>query len=259
MDYEVFLADIQICVKEVKEKTDAQSKAVKKVQNCLVAGDVGTLPKLYKTMREASREREEALSRLESLTDGFDGQEYMASGDFAEQLLKCCQMLDVDVHGSYPVYDMFPCTVTINADTQDVTVDRKKIPCLRPSKLVSDIKKELDKLSKAPFNAPVFAKELASAYDFAIIRASQKKPRPADSPIYLLDLYEYLTPMKRHKKEYSKHNYAYDLARLFSAEDFVLDDGRKMRFDTVRDAKKAIRILDLHGSEQFLTTIRFYR
>ncbi|MCL2153424.1 MAG: hypothetical protein FWH57_10805 [Oscillospiraceae bacterium] len=258
MDYEKFLTDAQICAKGVKEKTDAQSKAVKNVQKCLAEGNLNALPKLFSILRDASNAREEALIHLEAVTSGFDGQEYMANGDFAAQMLECCRQLEVDVQGNFPVYEMFPCRVIINPETQDVAVDRKKMPCLRPSKLVSDIKKELEKLTKASFNASAFAKELAAAYDLAIIRASRKKSCAADSPIYLLDLYEYLTPMRRHKKEYTKHNFAYDLARLFAVEDMSLDDGRQMRFDTVRDAKKAIRILDSHGMEQFITTIRFY-
>ena len=259
MDYEQFLTDAQLCAKGVKEKTDVQSRAVKNVQKCLAEGDLYSLPKLFSTLRDASTAREEALIRLEDITSGFDGKEYMASGDFAAQMLEYCRQLDVDVQGTYPVYEMFPCRVTVNPETQDVTVDRKKMQCLRPSKLVNDIKKELDKLSKASFNASAFAKELAAAYDLAIIKASRKKPCSADSPVYLLDLYEYLTPMRWHKKEYTKNNYAYDLARLFATEDISLDDKRKMRFDTVRDAKKAIRILDSHGMEQFITTIRFYK
>ena len=259
VDYEQFLVNAQIYVKEVKEKTDIQSKAVKKLQNSLADGDVNALPKLFAAMREAAREREDALNRLEILIIEFDSREYMANGDFASQLLECCRALGVDVQGSYPIYEMFPCRVTINPETQDVTVDRKKMACMRPSKLVGDIKKELDKLSKAAFNAAAFAKELAAAYDLAIVKASQKKPRASDSPLYLQELYDYLTPMKRHKKEYTKHNYAFDLARLFSEEGLTLDDGRKIRFDTVRDAKKSIRILDRYGLEQFVTTIRFYR
>ena len=258
MDYEQLLAEVQACVKEVKEKTDSQSKAVKKIQKSLADGDISALPKLYAAMRDASRDREDALSRLEAITTGFDGREYMAGGDFAAQLLECCRNLDVDVQGSFPVYEMFPRRVTINPETQDVTVDRKRLSCLRPSKLIGDIKVELDKLSKASFNAPVFAKELAGAYDLAIIKSSRKKALSADAPLYVLDLYEYLTPMKRYKKEYTKHNFAYDLARLYAVDDLKLDDGREIRFDTVRDAKKAIRILDRNGSEQFITTIRFY-
>jgi len=259
LDYEQYYADTQSCFKELKDKTDAQSKNVKKIQKCISDGDINALPKLFTALREASQEREQALKELERLTEEFDGQEYMSDGDFTEQMIECCNHLDIDVQGAHPVYDMFPCRVTINADTQDVTVNRKRIQCLRPSKLVGDIKLELDKLAKASFNAPQFAKELAAAYDLAIIKASKKKACAEDAPVYALDLYETLTPMRRYKKDYTKIDFAYDLARLYSEGSLVLDDGRMLRFDTVRDTKKTIRILDRNGTEQFITTIRYCR
>jgi hypothetical protein len=257
LDYEQYFTDAQIFAKELKEKTDAQTRNVKKIHKCISDGDMSALPKLFATLRDAAHEREEALVRLEALTESFDGQEYMSSGDFTAQMLECCHQLGVDVQGSFPVYEMFPCRVTINPETQDVTVDRKRLQCLRPSKLINDVKAVIDKLSKVSFNAQLFAKELAVAYDFAIIKASIKKRVPDDAPMYALDLYEILTPMRRYKKEYTKHSFAYDIARLYAEDAVTLDDGRMLRFDTVRDIKKAIRILDRNGAEQFITTIRF--
>ena len=257
MDYEQYFNDAQVFTRELKDKTNAQSRSVTKIQKCIFDGDINALPKLFTAIRDASQECEEALVRLGTLTESFDGQEYMSSGDFAAQMLERCHQLGVDVQGSFPVYEMFPCRVTINPETQDVTVDRKRLQCLRPSKLINDVKAVIDKLSKVSFNAQLFAKELAVAYDFAIIKASIKKRVPDDSPMYALDLYEILTPMRRYKKEYTKHNFAYDLARLYAEDRVTLDDGRILRFDTVRDTKKSIRILDRNGAEQFITTIRF--
>ena len=259
MDYEQYFTEAQVFLRDIKEKTAAQAKAAKKIEKCITDGDIGALPKLFSSLRDAARLREEALDRLDALTAGFDGREYFSSGDFALQMIESCHQFGVDVQGSYPVYDMFPCRVTINADTQDVTVDRKKLPYMRPSKLVGSIKKELEKLEKVNFNAQQFAKELAAAYDLAIIKASRKKPLPDDAPMYALELYNTLTPMQRYKKEYTKNNFAYDLARLYSEEDITLGDGRSLRFDTVRDTAKTIRILDRNGSEQFITTIRFMK
>jgi len=247
----------QTFTKELIEKTKAQTKNVNNILKCISAGDIGALPKLFTAIRDATREREEALDRLESLTTDFSGYEYMANGDFSEQMIEYCHQLGVDVQGSFPVYEMFPCRVTVNPESQDVTVDRKKLKCLRPSKLVSDIRKMLDKLSEADFNAQLFAKELAAAYDIAIIRASRKKRCADDAPMYATELYDILTPMGRYKKEYTKHNFAFDLSRLYAEEQMTLKDGRTLRFDTARDMKKAIRILDRNGSEQFITTIRF--
>ena len=257
MDYEQYFADAQVYAKELKEKTDAQSKAVKKIQKCILDGDINALPKLFASIRDASQGQAVVLERLQTHTEGFNGREYMSNGDFSEQMIDSCHELNVDVHGSFPIYEMFPCRVTINPETQDITVDKKRLSCLRPAKLVEDIRKELDRLAKAQFNAQLFAKELALAYDFAIIKASKKKNYAADAPQYALDLYDILTPMKRYKKEYTKNAFAYDLARLYASGDTTLEDGRTLRFDTARDARKAIRILDGFGAEQFITTIRF--
>jgi len=257
LDYEQYFAEAQVFTKELKDKTAAQTKNVNKIQKCIVDGDLAPLSKLFAQIRDASQMREEALSQLQALTEGFDGHEYMSGGDFAAQMLECCAQLGVDVQGDFPVYDIFPCKVTINPETQYVTVDRKRMQCLRPSKLVGDIKTELDKLSEASFNAQLFAKELAAAYDLAIIKASKKKHLVENAPVNVLDLYDVLTPMKRYKKDYTKNNFAYDIARLYAQDAIVLDDGRILRFDTARDIKKSIRILDRNGSEQLITTIRF--
>jgi len=91
----------------------------------------------------------------------------------------------------------------------------------------------------------------------AIMKLSRKKHCAEDSPVYALDLYDLLTPMKRSKREYTKIDYAYDLARLYSAGNTELEDGRKLRFDSIRDNKKTIRILDSNNTEQFISTVRF--
>jgi hypothetical protein len=257
LDYEQFFAEALTHFKDLKEKTDIQSKTVKRVEKCICDGNINALPRLYTVLRETAKMREEALDRMEALTRSFDGHEYISSGDFSAQMIDYCKQLGVDVQGSFPVYDMFPCKVTINVETQDVLVDRKRFQCLRPQKLVNDIKMEITKMSKASFNASLFAKELAAAYDLAIVKASKKKSLNVNASIYALELYDIMTPMRRHKKEYTKNNFAFDLARLYAEENITLDDGRMLRFDTVRDMRKSIRILDRNGLEQFITTIRY--
>ena len=257
MDYEQYYSDAQTYFKVLKEKTTAQSKNITKIRNSLSDGDINALPKLFAILRGAAQEREEALCQLEELTANFDCKEYMSSGDFSEQMIECCNQMGVDVKGTFPSYEMFPWSVTIYPEAQEIAVDRKRMPCLRPSKLVGKVKAELDKLNNVTFNTSLFAKELSVAYDLAIIKTSKKKHCADNAPMYAIDLYEFLTPMKRYKKEYTKQSYAYDLARLYAEGIITMDDGRELRFDTARNTKKAIRILDRFGSEQFITTVRF--
>ena len=259
MDYEQYFTEAQIYFKDVLSNTVSQSKNVAKIQKCMRDGDINALPKLFTALRDAAQGRESALMQLELLTEAFDGHEYMSGGDYTGQMIECCKQLSVDVQGSFPAYDMFPCRITVNPEAQDVTIDKKRYACLRPSKLVGIVKAELDKLAKANFNALSFAKELSAIYDLAIIKMSHKKACAADAPVYALELYSLLTPMKRYKKDYTANDFAYDMARLYSADSIKLDDGRMLRFDTSRDMKKSIRILDSFGSEQFISTVRFVK
>ena len=259
MDYEQYYQEALACHKGMKEKAKAQSKTLGRISKSLGDGDLDALPKMFASLRETARDHEEALISLESLTEGFNGKEYMSSGDFAVQMLECCNNLGVDVQGTFPVYEMFPCKVTINVESQEVTVDNKRLRCLRPFKLISDIKAVQESLAKVQFNAQAFAKELAAAYDLELLRKAKGKAYAPDKPCYLLDLYNILTPMRRYKKDYDKQSYAFDLARLYSSEEKTLDDKRAIRFDTARENKKAIRILDGNGMEQYITTIRFYK
>lgn len=118
-------------------------------------------------------------------------------------------------------------------------------------------KNKSGKTEKARFNAEAFAEELVAAYDLAILSLNRK----AASDIYLTNLYRFLTPMSRFRKDYDMQSFSYDIARLYA--EFVngmttTKSGRHFDFGPARVNKKAIRILDTNGKEQFLATIRFF-
>jgi hypothetical protein len=174
-------------------------------------------------------------------------------------MLEYCQKLGVDAVGEGSVYEMFPYRVRIDLENLDVYVDRKKFQCFQPQSLINDIKTGQDKLLKVSFNAVNFADELADAYDLALLKQSKGKAYAPDSDCSLINLYKYLTPMKRFRKDYDRQSFAFDLARLYSSDIEGISDGRKIQFGPSRDIKKSIRILDLNGNEQFLAMVRFYK
>lgn len=161
----------------------------------------------------------------------------------------------MDVKGEFPVYEMFPYKVKIDAENQDLYLDRKKVQCMRPQSFAKQVKAGQDKLMKANFNALTFANELADVYDLALLK--MKKQPEAD--IYLLNLYKYLAPMGRFRKDYDQQSYAFDLARLYSSGIEEIKDGRKIQFGPSRVVNKSIRILDSEGREEYLATIRFFQ
>ena len=159
----------------------------------------------------------------------------------------------MDVQGEFPVYEMFPYKVRLDAENQDLYLDRKKVQCMRPGSFVDTVKAGQEKLNKASFNAATFVNELSDAYDLALLKMGKQ----VGYDMYLKSLYKFLAPMSRFRKEYDQQSFAFDLARLYTSGIEETKNGRRFQFGPSRKPEQAIRILDKDGIEQFLSTICF--
>lgn len=259
MNYEELYQSITVLEKGIKDRQAAGLRNFKNLCKDSEKGDLKSYAKDLAQLQAAAAEQADLLARLQSLIEDFDTKAYVDGGDFAEQLVYECRNLSVDVKGDFPVYEMFPYKVRIDAENQDIYVDRKKWQCLRPVSFAKDINAAREKLLKASFNAAAFANELCGAYDTAVTVKNKKMPgAPDDIYVSLKDLYQYIAPMQRFRREYDAQAYAFDLARLFSSDVRQVKDGRMLDFGTSKDQKKFIRILDTDGREQHLATVRFY-
>lgn len=255
MDYELLYQSCQTLEKELKDKMGYAQKLYKAMGREMEGGDLKSFSRDIALIQEAAREQMRILEEMKAAVDGFDSRIYFENGDFAGQMISCCQEKGVDVKGEYPVYEMFPYKVRIDTENQDLYLDRKKVQCMRPQSFVKTVKAGQDKLMKASFNALTFANELADAYDLALL----KQGKHSEADFYLANLYKFLAPMGRFRRDYDQQSYAFDLARLYEAMLPEIKDGRKLQFGPSRNNSKAIRILDSEGKEQYLATIRFYR
>lgn len=254
MDYETLYNEYLAYEKAIKEKIKLVTKLQKAIAKNMDSGDLFKSISDTELLHQASDELSELTSNVKALLSTFDAREYMESGLFAQQLLSQCEQSNVDVIGDFPVYEMFPYKVRFDVENQEAYLDRKKVSCLRPSTLVSIVKAGQEKLYKASFRANQFASELASAYDLACLKLGKE----AGADIYLTTLYKYLVPMSRSRKEYDQQSYAFDIARLFDAQEVEVKGGRSFQFGPSRNNSKALRILDQTGREYYLATIRFY-
>lgn len=254
MNYEELYQSLQPQEKSVKDCISSLQKLFKAISRETENGDIKSLTRDLNAMQDSASALCAALKDTADTVDGFDTKSYFENGDFAEQMLAACEEKNVDVQGDFPVYEMFPYRVKLDAENQDVYLDRKKLQCMRPQSLVDMIVSNQEKLNKASFNAPAFANELSDAYDLALM----KQGRQAGTDIYLSSLYKFLTPMSRFRKDYTPKNYAFDLARLYIARLEATKSGRRFLFGPSREHSKSIRILDQNGKEQFLSTICFY-
>ena len=255
MNYEELYSDMQKQEKLIKDRLSGVQKLFKAINREAEGGDIKNLMQDLDSMAETTAALLDAIKEMRATSAGFDAKTYFESGEFAEQMLEACQEKGVDVRGEFPVYEMFPYKVRVDAENQDVYLDRKKIQCMRPQKFVETVKSGQEKLDKASFNAITFVSELADAYDIAV---THLKKRP-ESDIYLTKLHKYLAPMSRFRKDYDQQSFAFDLARLYASGVEETKNGKKFQFGPSREHDKAIRILDKDGQEQFLATIRFYK
>ena len=255
MDYEEFYQQYLDLHKFMKDKQALIVKAHKNMAKDIEGGDLKNLDKNLSLVENFSAELAMTIKDMQILVDSFDSRAYMEQGFYARQMLELCEKEGVDVIGDYPNYEIFPFSVRLDAENQEIYIDRKRNICARPVALVRQLKVSREKLLKASFNANQFSTELAKAYDLALKDAN----KPEGHDLYLTKIYQYMVPMNRFRREYDLQSYAFDIARLFSCDNFELKDGRQFQFGPSRNNKKAIRILDAEGHEQYLATIRFFR
>lgn len=255
MNYENLYEALQPQEKSLKDSIASLQKLSKAVMRETESGDIKSLSRDLNTIEEMVFSLSAILDGLKSSVEGFDTKAYFENGDFAEQMLEVCREEEVDVRGEFPVYEMFPYRVRLDAENQDVYLDRKKVQCMRPQSLIDTIKAGQAKLDKASFNPQTFLNELSDAYDLAAMKL-KKSP---GSDILLSNLYKFLVPMSRFRKDYDQHSFAYDLARLYNSDIESTKNKRGYQFGPSRNSStKSYRILDKLGKEQFLATICFY-
>lgn len=257
MDYEEFYSALQAKEKGLKDVVARQKNTFNSMSRNTAKGDLKGLAKDMAAMDALILDHIKCLKEFREIAEGFDAKAYMQNGDFAEQMLTHCGYLGINVKGEYPVYEMFPYKVKIDGDSQDVYIDRKRVPCARPKHLVSDIKQSRDKLMKASFNATAFLNELADAYDkLTLLKRRDYLVNKHD--LSLKDLHRFLTPMQRFRKDYDMQSFAFDLARLYASDAEFTSDGRQYRMGPARNQAQNIRILDKNGSEAWVGIITFY-
>lgn len=255
MNYEELYGDLQPLEKQMKDAVAALQKLYKAMVKDTEAGDLKNLSKNLSAFSGLLEEQAGVVKGIRETVEDFDSRAYYEGGEFAAQLLEVCQENGVDVTGEYPVFEMFPYRVRLDAENQDIYLDRKRFSCVRPQSFVQMVKAGQERLKKANFNELAFANELAEAYDLAVLKLGKHQ----ESDLYLTSLYKFLVPMGRFRRDYDQQSYAFDLARLYASDVETVKDGRRFQFGPSRNNNKAIRILDAEGNEQYLAMIRFFR
>lgn len=261
MRYEEFLESFLASDKTLKETIKKVSGLEGKMQKDSVKGDVRSLLKNLESMKSAVSSLEEALNSVDEAVSSFDYRSYFVSGEFTEDMLSGLKERKMDTVGEYPVFEVFPTRIRIDAENQEVILGKKKVPTMRPQVLVEGAADLVEKLESASFNAQSFAQDLENAYSVCVLSEKAKNTGKVNEHLYyvpLLSCYKVMVPLARSRKDYDEMAFAFDLARLYNAikkGGFVTKSGHTCLFGTGRG--KSVRILDDTGMEQLISTICF--
>ena len=173
VNYEELYGALAPLEKKLKDLAAGLQKSAKAIAKNTERGDLKSLAKELAACQEILKEEETIRNQIEELVEGFDAKEYFDSGDYAGQLMELCREQNVDITGSYPVFEMFPYRVRFDAENQDIYMNRKKVQYMRPLSLVRTVKDSQERLMKANFNAATFLNELAEAYDLALLKSKK--------------------------------------------------------------------------------------
>ena len=174
MRYEEFLESFLASDKTLKETIKKVSGLEGKMQKDTIKGDVRSLLKNLEAMKNAVSSLEEVLNSVDETISNFDYRSYFVSGEFTEDMLLGLKNRKMDTVGEYPVFEVFPTRIRIDAENQEVILGKKKVPTMRPQVLVDSAADLVDKLEAAPFNAQSFAQDLENAYSVCVLQEKAK-------------------------------------------------------------------------------------
>ena len=261
MRYEEFLESFLASDKILKETIKKVSGLEGKMQKDSIKGDVRSLLKDLESLKYVVSSLEKALGSVDETITSFDYRSYFVSGEFTEDMLSGLKDRKMDTVGEYPVFEVFPTRIRIDAENQEVILGKKKVPTMRPQVLVDGAANLVEKLESASFNAQSFAQDLENAYSICVLQEKAKNTGKVNEHLYyvpLLSCYKVMVPLSRSRKDYDEMAFAFDLARLYNEikkGDFVTKSGHTCLFGTGRG--KSVRILDDTGMEQLISTICF--
>lgn len=244
--------------RELLEKKRQASAHQAKLERALRNGDLEQVHRAIGWLEAALAKQQETLLSLKEKLPAFDVAAYLRE-EFEAGFLAACQTQGLKVTGSFPAYDVFPFRVRVYPERSTVEVNERVLRLLRPRALAGYLKAARDRLYRENFNAARFIDALARAYDtiLAVRRAEQGIELPPGTDVPLHDLYEQLTLLPAHKRQYPRNMFAFDLHRLFVADVFTTSDGRRLEFGDTRQRGKAVVVYDAQGREHRFGSLRF--
>lgn len=194
-----------------KAKTTAGSGQVRDLRRALDAAE-GLADELAAAVRDVRASLD------------IDETEYLASGDYAKELLALAADRGVAMFEEDERLLCYPSIVRVVPGDSVVEIDRRRERRLRPSVLLGLLAAAQQRPPR--FRAEQYLESLTGAYELVIARAGAKP----DAVARLTDIWSVLTLLPGQGKEYTRPEFARDLYLLDQSGVRQTKDGRTLRW-----------------------------
>lgn len=221
-----FEAAMSVTQGDAEGALKSAASVTRELRKARAAAAGGQVRELRRVLDAAAGLADDLVASVRRARDNFDFDEtaYLASGEYAKELLAMAAELGVDLFEEDERLLSYPSIVRIVPGDSVVEIDRKRERRLRPSVLLGLLAAVQEKPGR--FAAEQLLESIAGAYDLVVAKGA-KKP---DAVVQLLDIWRVLTLLPGQARGYTRQEFARDLYLLDQSHVERTKDGRLLRW-----------------------------
>ena len=251
-NFEEAFQETELMAESTLKAAASVNRAAKALQKAAQTGNINRI----KRSKEQLKENLSTLSlevgntlKTGSFSDD-DVPEYMKT-HYSEEILSHSREIGLEISEKDGVLISYPSTIQVLHKDGALRIDGKKVSDLRPSRLVSELKRNQEKGSK--LNTTRFLEGLFKAYKIL----SRSDQSTGSSPVVTLqDIYEVFTSLPGVSNEYSKMDFARDVYLIDSGELRRTRDGSTVSFPAARGLAVGRNVIPFVGRDG--TPLHYY-
>jgi len=221
--FESALSTTQGGTEAALKSAGALTRELRKAKTSAAGGQVRELRRALDAAAAMATELSAAVGEVRASLD-FDETAYLASGDYAKELLAAAAERGVRMFEEDERLLCYPSLVRVVPNDSVIEIDRRRERRLRPSVVVGLLAAAQQRPPR--FRAEQFLESLAGGYELVIARAG-KNP---DAVARLTDIWSALTLLPGQAKDYTRPEFARDLYLLDQSGVQQTKEGRVLRW-----------------------------
>jgi len=217
------LGTVERRLDEAAKAATAVTRELRKARAAARVGQLRDLRRLVSAAEAAADELAAATARAKEGFD-FDDQSYLASGEYAKELLETAAAAGVAMFEEDERLLCYPSLVRVLPGEAAVEVDRVRDRKVRPSVLVAALAAAQQRAPR--FRPGQFLDSLYGAYGLVLAREGKS----AGAVVRLVDVWSVLTLLPGQSRDYTRQEFARDLYLLDQSGEIATRDGARLRW-----------------------------